>query len=115
MVNSHGRFVWYELMTTDIKIAKAFYASVVGWGTRDASAPGSAYSLFVGRTLPRPVGGGPCWLGHIEGPADYPRKRLPRPVLLKRHVPLPSADRSPAGFLIACAVARHLAVSRFAT
>jgi uncharacterized protein len=37
MVNSHGRFVWYELMTTDIEIAKAFYASVVGWGTRDAS------------------------------------------------------------------------------
>jgi len=31
MVNSHGRFVWYELMTTDIKIAKAFYTSVVGW------------------------------------------------------------------------------------
>ena len=32
MVNSHGRFVWYELMTTDVKLARAFYASVVGWG-----------------------------------------------------------------------------------
>jgi hypothetical protein len=29
MVNSHGRFVWYELMTTDIETAKAFYANVV--------------------------------------------------------------------------------------
>ena len=47
MVNSHGRFVWYELMTTDADIAKAFYASVVGWGARDASMPGSAYSLFT--------------------------------------------------------------------
>ena len=41
MVNSHGRFVWYELMTTDMKIAKAFYARVVGWGALDASMPGA--------------------------------------------------------------------------
>jgi hypothetical protein len=26
MVNSHGRFVWYELMTTDIEAPRAFYA-----------------------------------------------------------------------------------------
>ena len=37
MVNSHGHFVWYELMTTDMKAARAFYAEVVGWGTQDAS------------------------------------------------------------------------------
>jgi len=47
MVNSHGRFVWYELMTTDIETAKAFYGNVVGWGTRDAAMPGLAYSLFT--------------------------------------------------------------------
>src|SRR6202045_1176102 len=39
MGNSHGRFVWYELMTTDMKTAKLFYANVVGWGARAASAP----------------------------------------------------------------------------
>ena len=37
MVNSHGRFVWYELATTDTETAKAFYAGVVGWGTRDSA------------------------------------------------------------------------------
>ncbi len=47
MVNSHGRFVWYELMTTDMEAAKVFYAKVVGWGTRDASMPGMAYTLFT--------------------------------------------------------------------
>ena len=47
MVGSHGRFVWYELMTADIKIAKAFYASVTGWRTRGASMPGSTYSSFT--------------------------------------------------------------------
>ena len=44
---SHGRFVWYELMTTDMAAAKAFYAKVVGWGTEDASMPGMAYTLFT--------------------------------------------------------------------
>ena len=34
MSNSHGRFVWYELMTSDVEAAKAFYAEVVGWGTK---------------------------------------------------------------------------------
>jgi predicted enzyme related to lactoylglutathione lyase len=77
MVNSHGRFVWHELMTTDIKTAKAFYASVVGWGARDVSMPGSAYSLFTMGdspatglvTLPenaRRMGATPHWMGYVE-------------------------------------------------
>ena len=76
MVNSHGRFVWYELMTTDIEIAKAFYASVVGWGARDASMPGSAYSLFTIGDSPvaglvnvpedaRRTGVTPHWIGYV--------------------------------------------------
>ena len=52
MVNSHGRFVWYELMTTDMEGAKAFYANVVGWGARGASMPGPAYSLFTHWRVP---------------------------------------------------------------
>lgn len=28
---SHGRLVWYELLTTDMKAAEAFYGPVVGW------------------------------------------------------------------------------------
>ncbi len=30
--NSHGRFIWHELATTDPEAAVGFYASVVGWG-----------------------------------------------------------------------------------
>ena len=40
MVNSHGRFVWYELVTTDVEAAIAFYTKVMGWGAWDASVPG---------------------------------------------------------------------------
>jgi predicted enzyme related to lactoylglutathione lyase len=76
MDGSHGRFLWYELMTTDIGAAKAFYSDVLRWGTRDASMPGSAYTLFtVGEAtvggmvdLPedvRKTGATPQWLGYV--------------------------------------------------
>jgi uncharacterized protein len=77
MVNSHGRFVWYELMATNIETAKAFYADVVGWGTRDASMLGSAYSLFTVGDAPvtglmslpedaRRTGVTPHWVGYVR-------------------------------------------------
>jgi predicted enzyme related to lactoylglutathione lyase len=47
VVNSHGRFAWYELITTDVKAARAFYTKVMGWGVVDASVPGRAYTLFT--------------------------------------------------------------------
>jgi uncharacterized protein len=47
VVDSHGHFVWYELMAPDMDAAKAFYAKVMGWGMRDASMPGMAYTLFM--------------------------------------------------------------------
>jgi len=31
----HGRFTWYELITTDMGAASAFYSRVVGWSARD--------------------------------------------------------------------------------
>ncbi len=76
MVNSHGHFVWYELMTTDMEAAKAFYTKVMGWGTRDASMPDMAYTLFtVGKAsvsgltdLPedaRKMGAKPRWVGYV--------------------------------------------------
>ena len=52
MADAMGQFVWYELMTTDAKAAKLFYANVVGWGARDASAPTLGYSLFTVADLP---------------------------------------------------------------
>jgi uncharacterized protein len=76
MVNFHGRFVWYELMTTDVETARAFYASVVGWGTRNASMPGLPYSLFTSGDSPvaglmnlpedaRRTGVTPLWIGYV--------------------------------------------------
>jgi len=46
VTESHGRFSWYELLTTDMEAARTFYADVVGWGTQDASAPGEAEDRY---------------------------------------------------------------------
>ncbi|MCX5519593.1 VOC family protein [Kaistia defluvii] len=77
MTGQASRFVWYELMTTDPAGARLFYGSVVGWGTRDASQPGMAYTLFtVGENpvaglmdLPgqaRKAGAPPNWIGYVS-------------------------------------------------
>jgi hypothetical protein len=76
MVCDHGRFAWYELMTTDLAAAKAFYAHVVGWGARDESSPDLAYTVFTsGRAgvsglmgLPGEalkMGASPRWMGYV--------------------------------------------------
>lgn len=73
MGDSCGRFVWYELATTDKEAAKAFYASVVGW---DARMAGPVYSLFIAGGVPvaglvelpaeaRRTGALPQWVGYV--------------------------------------------------
>jgi predicted enzyme related to lactoylglutathione lyase len=76
VVNCHGRFAWYELVTTEVEAAKAFYTNVMGWGALDASVPGRAYTLFTaGKVLvsglmdlpedARKTGGRPSWVGYV--------------------------------------------------
>ena len=50
MADHHGRFAWYELITTDVAAAQAFYTKVVGWGAQDASTPGLPYTVFTAGT-----------------------------------------------------------------
>jgi uncharacterized protein len=75
MMNSHGSFVWYVLMTTDIEAAKAFYTKVVGWSARDASAPGMPYIVFAAAEAPvsaamnlprKSLDERPVWIGYVN-------------------------------------------------
>jgi len=71
-----GRFVWFELMTTDVSAAIAYYTAVCGWETAswgDASGytmwkvPGHAEIGGV-MTLPedaKAMGSPPAWLGNL--------------------------------------------------
>jgi predicted enzyme related to lactoylglutathione lyase len=76
VVDYQGHFVWYELMTTDVVAARAFYTRVVGWGAQDASMPGLAYTFFTAGNafasglmgLPdeaRRTGATPRWIGYV--------------------------------------------------
>jgi len=76
MSSPNGKFVWYELMTTDTAAAEAYYRKVVGWGARDAGVPGVSYTLFtvddspVGGLMALPEeacegGARPGWIGYV--------------------------------------------------
>ena len=48
-MSSHGRFIWYELITPDVDGAKRFYGDLVGWAAQDMPMPdggGEPYSML---------------------------------------------------------------------
>ena len=70
-----GRFIWFDLMTTDPAKAVEFYTSVVGWGTTqwEGSAPYTMWtsaSVPIGGVmqLPPEAGAPPHWLAYISSP-----------------------------------------------
>ncbi len=65
-----GRPLWYELMTTDMKAAEAFYTTVVGWTASPFAASPQPYVMFarqggtpVAGLMTRPAGANapPFW------------------------------------------------------
>lgn len=73
-----GRFVWYELMTTDPKKAIDFYTHVIGWTTQPfAEAPkDKPYTMWVASQGPlggvmqlpadaKKMGLPPSWMAHV--------------------------------------------------
>jgi predicted enzyme related to lactoylglutathione lyase len=72
MSDRPSAFVWYELMTSDVKAAKAFYGDVLGWGAIDVGdyVLWTAADVQVGGLMPVPpeaaaMGVGPSWSGYI--------------------------------------------------
>ena len=46
-----GRFVWFDLMTTDPAAAPAFYSRVTGWGTDQFPGP-TPYTMWTSDGAP---------------------------------------------------------------
>ena len=76
MSSFHGRFVWYELMTTDVPAAEAFYRQVIGWNTSRPGVGSPDYVVFqagetgVAGLAPAPadalaMGARPAWVGYV--------------------------------------------------
>ncbi len=75
MAQEPSRFIWYELLTSDVDAALAFYGKVVGWTEHDSHAPGMDYRLLgiggamVGGAMRMPeaaAGAPPTWLGYLH-------------------------------------------------
>jgi uncharacterized protein len=71
-----SNFFWYELMTTDVAAAEAFYKKVVGWTSQPFESSGIDYIVFNAgeravtglMLLPeeaKAMGTPPCWMGYI--------------------------------------------------
>jgi uncharacterized protein len=72
-----GRPLWYELMTTDMKAAEAFYRTVVGWHTAPFEGAGQPHTVFnrggnqsVGGVTSKPaeVKAPPFWAMYVGVP-----------------------------------------------
>ncbi len=75
-----GRFVWYDLMTTDQEKAIDFYSEVVGWTTEDWPNAPTRYAMWkpaaggmIGGSVQLPAdetqsGTPPHWIGYIATP-----------------------------------------------
>lgn len=74
-----GRFVWYELMTSDTEAAQRFYAQVMDWGAEPWKESDTPYTVLLNGQ--RPFGGllampedvaaqdiPPHWLAYISTP-----------------------------------------------
>lgn len=70
-----GRFVWYELLTTDVQGAIAFYTDVAGWKTQPWET--GNYTMWVGGQGPlggvtllpdraKQMGAGPYWQANVQ-------------------------------------------------
>jgi predicted enzyme related to lactoylglutathione lyase len=71
--STRGRFVWYDLLTSDLKGAEAFYPKVAGWGIQPWEA--MPYTMWTANG--QPMGGvmssdgtgvPPHWLAYIAVP-----------------------------------------------
>jgi predicted enzyme related to lactoylglutathione lyase len=71
--SARGRFVWYDLLTSDPKTAEEFYTKVAGWGTQ--AWDGMPYTMWtaggqpIGGVAPLPDSAAPPhWLAYVAVP-----------------------------------------------
>lgn len=101
---THGRFVWYDLLTPDPDAAVAFYRDVVGWSSKPFPGGDAPYTMFVGPQGPlagatKPVQAGlpPRWVSNVY--VDDVDQTAAKAVELGGRVLAPAADYPPVGRL----------------
>lgn len=75
-----GRFVWYEMMASDIDAAKSFYTQLIGWTTKPGPITETAYTEWVNGAASvgglmqlsdqaKEAGAPPHWLAYVAVPS----------------------------------------------
>jgi len=67
-MSGQGRFIWYELMTSDVRGAKVFYPALLPWDVDETSGAAMNYTM---------VGPGAAIAGMMEIPADEKAMGVP--------------------------------------
>jgi len=74
-----GRFVWFDLMTSDPGSAMDFYTQLIGWGTQEWEGGDDPYTMWANGDVPlggvtklrpeaREAGAPPHWLAYVAVP-----------------------------------------------
>ena len=77
--SSQGRFVWYDLMTSDLDSAVDFYTRLVDWGTTPWQGGGDPYTMWTNDKVPlggimsipepaKSAGAPPYWIAYVSVP-----------------------------------------------
>ena len=72
-----GKFVWYDLMTSDPKAAQDFYGRLIGWGTQEFEGGDQPYTMWTNKEKPlggvlelpeevRAAGAPPHWMAYVS-------------------------------------------------
>jgi predicted enzyme related to lactoylglutathione lyase len=71
-----GKFIWYDLMTSDPKAAQDFYGQLIGWGTQEYEGGDQPYTMWTNQNTPlggvmelheeaREAGAPPHWMAYV--------------------------------------------------
>jgi len=74
-----GKFVWFDLMTSDPSAAIDFYSKLIGWGTKEWEGGDMPYTMWVNGESPlggvmevpeaaREAGAPPNWMAYVAVP-----------------------------------------------
>jgi predicted enzyme related to lactoylglutathione lyase len=74
-----GRFVWFDLVTSDPDAAVGFYSKLIGWGTQQWDGGDQPYTVWANGETPfggvmelppevKEAGAPPHWLAYVEVP-----------------------------------------------
>ncbi len=77
MASTTGRFVWYELLTSDVRAAVAYYTEVVGWKAQLFDNGPAPYTMWTASQGPlggvydlpdqaKQMGAPPHWTAHVD-------------------------------------------------